>query len=306
MDDKKISYLNGNTIELHYWLKNQSHSMDAFVQNKCEHELLSIIDEIARKFNSKVIIETEPFGEGGLRRWFTVVSGIENNKGIITTTLIIGFAAAIFVAPITTSITEITKTFIERLFDDDELKALTKEKLKIEIENLKLDTEIKIQQLSESKTVTKRRSNFYLALKTYPKTDKVSFSIENHEKQRIHEEVVVQRSDFDEYILFSEDLEPITDENAVIEIISPILKKGNYKWRGIYKDKVLFFNMKSNEFKTLVQTGKIEFKNGSTINCVLEINRKMNSDGEEVITGYDIVSVNKDSENDSALQISKE
>jgi len=92
--------------------------------------------------------------------------------------------------------------------------------------------------------------------------------------------------------------EPIVDENAIIEIVSPILKKGNYKWRGIYKGVPLSFNMKSNEFKTLVQTGKVEFKNGSTINCVLEINRKMNSDGEEIITGYDIISVNENSEND--------
>lgn len=297
MENKTFSYLNGNTLELHYWLKNQSHSMDAFVQNKCEHELLSIIDEIARRFNSNVIIETEPFGEGGLRRWFTVVSGIENNKGVITTALIVALATGIVVTPISTAFSEIAKTFIERVFEDDEFKALTKEKLKLEIDYLKLDIELKIEQLSESKTITNRRSNFYLALKKYPKTDKISFSIENHKKQPLQKELNVNREDFDDYIIFSDDLEPIIDENAVIEIISPILKKGNYKWRGIYRGKILFFNMKSNEFKTLVQTGKIEFKNGSTINCILVIKRKLNSDGEEVITGYDVIDVNENSEN---------
>lgn len=33
--------------------------------------------------------------------------------------------------------------------------------------------------------------------------------------------------------------------------------------------KVISFTMKSNEFKTLVQTGKVLFKNGSSINCHL-------------------------------------
>lgn len=304
MNDKKKSYLNGSTIELHYGLKNQSHSMDAIVQNKCELEFLTIIGEISRKFNSKIIVETEPFGEGGLRRWFTIVSGTENNKGVITTALVVALATGIIVTPIASATSEIARTFIERLFEDDEMKILLKDKLEEEIKNLKLDAELKIQQLSESKTITKRRSNFYLALQKYPKTDKVSFSIEDKDKT-VQEEINVQRSDFDKYITFSEELDPIIDENAVIEIISPILIKGDYKWRGIYNGETLFFNMKSNEFKTLVQTGMIEFKNGSTINCVLEINRKM-SNGEEVITGYDIISVNTDTENDSSLQISKE
>lgn len=298
MDNNTFSYLNGNTIELHYWLKNQSHSMDAFVQNKCEHELLSIISEIASKFNSNIIVETEPFGEGGLRRWFRIGSLTDIQKGIIATAFITTIFTGLIVTPVSTTLSEVTKKIIERLFEDDELKSLLKEKTEVELNNLKLDTYLKLQQLSEHKTIAKRRSNFYLALKKYPKTDKVTFSIEDNDKKTVLAGINVQRKDFDEYIIFSDVLEPIVDENAIIEIVSPILKKGNYKWRGIYKGVLLSFNMKSNEFKTLVQTGKIEFKNGSTINCVLEIRRKMNSDGEEIITGYDIISVNENSEND--------
>jgi len=290
MDNGKELQINGNTIELHYWLKNQSHSMDAFVQNKCELELLNIIEEITRKFNAKLLIETEPFGNGGLRRWFTLAPGTDSQKNTFYRNFIITVVTSILVSPIGTSLAEISKNYIERSFEDKELNDLTKDKLKIEIENLKADLQIKVEQLSESKSVIKRRSNFYLALKKYPKTDKISFSIEDKDKT-VQKEINVQRSDFDKYITFSEELDPIIVENAAIEIISPILIKGDYKWRGIYNGETLSFNMKSNEFKTLVQTGMIEFKNGSTINCVLEINRKMNN-GEEVITSYDIVSVN--------------
>ena len=297
MENQSFSYLDGNTIELHYWLKGQSHSMDAIIQNKCEREFLSVVEEVAHYFNSHIIIETEPFGEGGLRRWFTVVSGIENNKGVVTTAMIVALSTAIIVTPITSVISETAKALVERLFEDEEFKILQKDKLEEEIINLKLDAELKVRQLSENKKITIRRSNFYSTLQKYGKADKITFSIEDHKKS-VLEEIDIPRKDFDEFIMVSDDLEPLIDENAVIEIISPILKKGNYKWRGIYNDKVLFFNMKSNEFKTLVQTGKIEFKNGSSINCVLQIKRKINNIGEEVITGYDILQVNENPENE--------
>lgn len=60
--------------------------------------------------------------------------------------------------------------------------------------------------------------------------------------------------------------------------------------------------MKSNEFKTLVQTGKIEFKNGSSINCLLEVRKKINNEGVEQIAGYDIVRVNNYFENDKPIE----
>lgn len=40
-----ISILDANTIEIHYWLNDGSHTMDAYVFNKCEYELLGIIKE---------------------------------------------------------------------------------------------------------------------------------------------------------------------------------------------------------------------------------------------------------------------
>lgn len=100
----------------------------------------------------------------------------------------------------------------------------------------------------------------------------------------------------------SDDIEPENDENAIIEIVSPVLKKGNYKWTGIYNGTVISFSMKSNEFKTLVQTGKILFKNGSSINCHLIINKKINAEGEVHISSYEVVLVNHYFENDKPVE----
>ena len=64
------SVLNWNTIELHYWFNDESHTMNAIVLNKCEYEFLGIAKEIAQTLKVDLEIETEPLGEGGLRSWF--------------------------------------------------------------------------------------------------------------------------------------------------------------------------------------------------------------------------------------------
>jgi hypothetical protein len=58
-----------NSIQVHYWFGDESHTMDALVQNRCEYEFLGILKEIASSFNAEIIIETEPLTNGGLRRW---------------------------------------------------------------------------------------------------------------------------------------------------------------------------------------------------------------------------------------------
>ncbi|OAV67759.1 hypothetical protein Barb4_02331 [Bacteroidales bacterium Barb4] len=67
IDNIQRSFLNANTLELHYGFNDDTHSMNAVVQNKCEYELLGVLTEIANLFDAKVIIETEPLAEGGLR-----------------------------------------------------------------------------------------------------------------------------------------------------------------------------------------------------------------------------------------------
>ena len=103
----------------------------------------------------------------------------------------------------------------------------------------------------------------------------------------------------------SDDLEPLEIEKAEIEIISPVLKKGKYKWTGYYKGEVISFNMHSNEFKTLVQSGEIEFKNGSSINCFLKIKRKIDNEGIEKIVGYDVERVHFYFQNEEPIETSE-
>ncbi|KAA6324641.1 hypothetical protein EZS27_026053 [termite gut metagenome] len=209
--------------------------------------------------------------------------------------VIAGLAVAVFVTPISTSIGKATEIIIEKIFEDKELNDLEKE-------NLKLDIELKKQKIEENNVIAKKRSNFYETLEKCPKIKQFSISIENTEKVSFSEEKIVNKNDFKEFILVSDDLEPIENDEAIIEIISPVLKKGNYKWMGIYNGEKISFNMKSNEFKTLVQVGKIEFKNGSSINCLLSVRKRINNEGIENIVGYDVIRVNQYFENENPIE----
>ena len=65
MDDTSNKY-----IEIHYYLSDNSHSMDAFIRNKAEKEFLSVISILENIFETKLSLETEAYVEGGLIEYF--------------------------------------------------------------------------------------------------------------------------------------------------------------------------------------------------------------------------------------------
>ncbi|HAO08084.1 MAG TPA: hypothetical protein DCQ50_14120 [Chryseobacterium sp.] len=296
--------ITANSIELHYLFTDDTHTMDAVIQNKCEYDFLAIIKAVATTFEVEITIETEPLENGGLKRLFKVITKGENKNAAITTAAIVYLITNIFLAPIATSLTEVVKQSIAHFFEDKELKQLEKEKLKEEIKNIKEDTKIKTQKLNENTIVIKKRSDFYEAIEKYQKVEKIGVQIK-YGDQNISDEKIVSRVQFKEYILATNKLEPIKIDNQEIEIISPVLKKGNYKWRGIYKGEPISFNMKSIEYKALVQTGKVEFKNGSSIKCLLELKRELDVEGREIVTDYNIILVNEYFVNDKPFETSE-
>ena len=292
---------NGTSLEIHYWFKDESHSMDATVQNKCESEILGILKTIAAVFGEEILIETEPVGEGGLIRFFKIILK-KSSKNPVATAMMVTLATTLIITPLGTGIIKLLDKTIENIYEDKEDKFLDKEKKKAEIENIKADTELKKQQLEKSSVIIKRRSNFYETLEKYPKVEKVSIVIQDDNKKPQADEYIIERKNFKQFILSSDELAPREINDVTIEIISPVLKKGNYKWRGVYNDSATSFNMKSNEFKSLVQTGAIEFKNGTTIKCLLELKIKLKNDGEEEVTEYNILRVNEYFDNNKPVE----
>ncbi len=291
-----------NTLELHYWLKDSSHSMDAFVQHKCESEILGLIKQVASLNGIEIEIETEAFGEGGLRRIFKLISKLESKNAQLTIGLITLTLGALIVTPIASITGKIAEHIVEKIFEDSDLRELEKQKLNLEIENLSLDAKKKTLELNDNKILSKKRSNFFEHLDTYDKIEQISVLLKNESKNEVSEEVFIKRDQFNKYIILIDEIAPLQIEDATIEIISPVLKKGNYKWRGIYEGQSVSLNMKSIEFRELVQSGKVEFKNGSSIRCLLEVERKINNEGVEINTSYNIIRVDQYFENNKPVE----
>lgn len=279
----------GNTLEVHYWFSDNSHTLDALIENRCEYELIGVIKEVGKILNYDLIIETEAVGEGGLRRWLRIAKDQEDKNATITTAIVTALVTLILVTPFS----EITENVVDKWFEDKELTELQKEKLRLEVRKLKREEEKELSEIKNNHLIKKKRSNFYEKLEKVEKVEKVSFKVWDDAKENETKDEEIPKQKFRAYILSSDEIEPLEDENAIIEIVSPVLKKGNYKWSGYYKGEVISFAMKSNEFKELVQTGQVEFKNGSSIECNLMIKRKVNNEGLIIISRYEVTRVNK-------------
>lgn len=276
---------NYDRIELHYLLENGVHSMNALVRNSAEKELLLIIERITTELEVEIDIESYPFEEGGLREFFKIIEKKGKKNPFLS-----GIIATVLIAVLTN---HATKDFEKDKLEKEKIKLET-EKIKLEIkklnENLENDqknetSEYLIRQsiviFNSDIKVVKHKSNFYSKLNQYPKVKSIETSSYNNEYDA-YETYTVDKVDFDKFILQTDELEPDFNESAIIEIISPVLKKGNYKWRGIYLEtnEPISFYMKDSEFKQHVVSDSIPFQNGSQIVCELEIERRINEIGE--------------------------
>lgn len=226
---KKVSIqTNASKIELHYFFSDESHTMDAVIRNKCEHEFLEIVKHVSTLFNVEFEIESEAYTEGGLREWWSLT--IKKNPTLAA--IIIGVLINVLSNYITT---------------DRELNELQKLELRLSIEKLKQDLEeskektptIHIENatfiINNDIKIQKHKSNFYKNLEGYRKVIKIETTALSEENEPIDEPVPVERSDFGKFILTSDEMPPVLDDLAVIEIVSPVLTNTNYKWKGIYK-----------------------------------------------------------------------
>lgn len=275
-------------LQLHYYLDNDSHRMDAIARNKCESELIAIVQEVAKVLNTHIVIEAEAWKEGGLRDIWALANA---NAGVLS--VIIG-VASIIVSRIPTTDPQLEQLQIEDLkLSILERKArLAKLEQEIENDSLTESTIEKVAELVDSnyKVVT-RKSNFYKRLNNTPKVSKIGINGLDEAGEEAFKEVIVERADFKRFILHSNALPVQVDENAVIEIISPVLRSGKHHWKGIYQGESISFSMKDKEFKHDVLTEKISFTHGAAIKCVLHIHRKLDEVGEVVITGYSVDTV---------------
>ena len=270
--------LQNKKIEIHYFFNNeQQHFMDAVVKNKCEHEILEIIKQIGVILDFEIDVESYAFKEGGLREWFSIKA--KSKTFTVLETIII---------------TVLINVISNKLTTDNELVELQKKyyRQQIQKEPEKAPEET-ARIISYDLKIRKHKSNYYTNLKAYNKVKKVETSVLSQKNLPIKTSTI-NKHEFDNFILPSDNLPAFKDDEAIIEIVSPIIKpqKGkSYKWKGIYKGAIIDFYMKDSKFKNDISNNKISFKNGTYIDCVLEIRQKINEVGEKYNSSYSVLIV---------------
>jgi hypothetical protein len=273
-----------NKLELHYYFDDDSHDINAITRNKCEAELLAIVLEVATLLDVDTKIIAEIPIEGGFKDKWKALG--DNSQQLQVILMAVGLLTTIYFTydPEGDSRTK-------------ELEQLQIQELKIKLKQMESSDDINeiakvtAKKISKNLKITKRKSNFYTHLNNDSKIRSISISALDDKNNPISQEKIIERRTFREFILSTNKLRSEEDDNAQIELISPVLKDGNYKWKGIYKDQTISFYMYDQKFKESIFIDGLNFHAGTSINCVLRINRELDEVGEVKIKGYSVLTV---------------
>ena len=278
-----------NKLELRYYFNDKSNYMDAMIKHRSEKEGLSLVRTLADMLDIKMTVYCESFAQQeGFREIWSVAG--ENSRLI---SVLLNLFMQVWTRP---SLLVGGQPVVDRSVADEEKMqreiALLRSNLRKKMPGITVTREL-VELLSASPRFCKCKSNFYEAVRGYPKVTKFTLRELNENNRSRSGSLEVKREQFDYYILRSDELPSVKDNKATIEIISPVLKDARYRWKGIYNKggETIDFYMCDEDFKKDMFDEKIAFKSGMCIDCVLEIQRKMSELGEVVNISYTVETV---------------
>lgn len=292
-----------NNFNIHYLFSDDGHFMDAFIFNKCEYQLLGIIQEAKKIVNADIEVSVPPLSEGCLwsRLKFTTKDGKE-----IKLQWIIALVIALSVNPISATLENIANWAFEYIKDGSYIHNLKNEKERLELEkeirDLREDSLRHATTDSQNK-IKRKVSNFYSEAKKDPRISSIGFcsSVGNPSSAP----VVIDRNSFDNFIITDTMEDEQIKSNVKIDIVAPVLRKRKIKWQGIYNSQQIPFRLSDVDFKNSVLNGEIDFTGGTYIICDLIVYTSVDKEGETKISGYDVVEVHSCGKDDNPPEITK-
>ncbi|HLF52611.1 hypothetical protein [Flavobacterium sp.] len=283
-----MQIIDSNILELHFYRKDELHIIDAFTRNECERELLSVIKIICADLNIDASILCQIPEEGGFKEFWKLIG-----KNSPQLTLLLAIIVLIY-SRIPVENRKLVNLQIENLELDNQIKKAELEKITNNLNTDSISSEIveKIVEHFESDfKVNWHKSNFYKKLLSEKEISAISFTgLDNNNKTTIPEKTI-ERAEFSTFIINTSEFPPLIDEEAIIDIISPVLKSGNFHWKGFYNKEIISFQMKDEDFKNSVLNLEVDFNNATAIKCVLQQNRRIDDTGKIYITFNKVITV---------------
>lgn len=302
------------SMVIHYYLEGRKHSMDAFVRNKAEGEMLALVRYVLVQLNLPVTIETSTYEEGGvIENWLFSLTPTEALVllGIASTTLFSFVNVIINLMNMDRKgkqlARELTTVSIEEKKLAVEEKKLNLEKMRAELLKAQPDQKVidagMLSLAEDLKTIT-LLSNYFKVLLPYTPVTAVGFGPKkNSDTARL--ERIVPRESFYRYVITTDKLPTVVHPDALVGIIAPVLDKGSFQWRGRFHGEPITFQLRDAAYRGMVNRGEVTFKHGDAIRCVLNVQRKVDAMGEEVIAGRSVSVVRAKIEGEKVIETVK-
>lgn len=270
-----------NQLEIHYYLHHNSHEIDAFFRNDCERELLNLFQEVINDLDLRVRIEATPAKEGG---YIEIWKFVNANKELIS--LVVN-VLTLLLSRYPVKNRRLDKAQIENLELDNLLKKEELKKLGITGFE-KIDESLLkkiIEFLLKNYKIIWRRSNFFKKLTVNKEIKKIGIN-KLYNFKVSDEEIDLRLGDYEQFILFNEEIPDVKDNEVTIDLISSVLKKGNFRWRGFLEGQIINFVMEDESFKRLVFDGLLTHNNNVKLKVILNHSRKIDDSGLIRVTKY--------------------
>lgn len=281
-------------VAIHYFLKDPAlHQLNARLVNNNQANIISIIELISTELGIEIDIDVLATREGGLKDILRLKPKTAADRWIVSI-IFIPIVLQIFVDIIVAFLTqdkelnELQKEYYKAKLEEIKQNKQVDEKQQVEIDKLKQH----IDNLKNSDTAAKikrKRSAIYTQMNDNNQI--ISFAMEEY---TVNNEInilgKVDKKDFCKFI-DEQKREVEIDEDATIEIISPVLNNSKYKWRGNYHDEVIEFSMKDKEFKNKIFSEDLQFGSNNILSAKLEIRKNVDEEGNEKVSSYAVIEV---------------
>lgn len=286
-------------FKVHYYMAGGAHEMDALTRNRAEAEMLALLHEFSSTIGVPFQIETKARTEGGVVELWNLV--FQHKEHVAVAMSILG---PLLAAPF-------YRSRLKQSRQQTVLNELTIQKLKLEVAEMEDGAVERAEKKQGARTqalpleqpptpedfanallarkkIARRRSNYYERLTEDSKVEAVGFAPTHHVSAP---EQIVKRGQFSAYVFARIELESIVWPDVWIEVVSPVLRSGALKWRGIFEKKVISFDLADQEFRERVTTKRVQFQNGTLLRCDLEVLQREDETGDTEISGYVVSAV---------------